>query len=148
MKYTRAQQKKNRLKWIKALRSQEYKQGRGSLRQNKPGDLYTFCCLGVACDLFRKEHPENSGWKADGYFFDKDTYMGSSTSLSDSVQKWLGLKHFDGRYFTTKGKNSLIHLNDHSKLSFKSIANTIEREPKGLIDDIKSTTKKKSTKVD
>lgn len=36
-------------KWIAALRSGTYKQGMGQL---KNGDAY--CCLGVACDLYRK----------------------------------------------------------------------------------------------
>lgn len=43
----------NAKKWVAALRSGEYSQGRGRLRK---GD--TFCCLGVACDLYAKEHPE------------------------------------------------------------------------------------------
>ena len=37
-------------KWIAALRSGEYKQGKGYLRK---GDR--FCCLGVLCDLYRQE---------------------------------------------------------------------------------------------
>lgn len=37
-------------KWITALRSGEYRQGRGSLREH---DAY--CCLGVLCDLHAKE---------------------------------------------------------------------------------------------
>ena len=32
--------------WVQALRSGEYKQGRGQLKQGA-----TFCCLGVLCDL-------------------------------------------------------------------------------------------------
>lgn len=35
-------------RWLEALESGEYKQGRGSLHPK--GD--TFCCLGVLCDLF------------------------------------------------------------------------------------------------
>jgi hypothetical protein len=40
-------------KWVAALRSGEYKQGRHFLR--KIDD--TFCCLGVLCDLVAKEDP-------------------------------------------------------------------------------------------
>ena len=43
MKYN----KKDIRKWIKALRSGKYKQGKASL-QSAEG----FCCLGVACDIF------------------------------------------------------------------------------------------------
>lgn len=40
-------------RWVAALRSGEYKQGRKELRR---GDEH--CCLGVLCDLFARE----SGW--------------------------------------------------------------------------------------
>jgi hypothetical protein len=38
-------------KWVEALRSGRYKQGRGVLRSSDD----EFCCLGVACDLFGEE---------------------------------------------------------------------------------------------
>jgi hypothetical protein len=41
--------------WIKALRSEEYKQGQECL--HNPSDN-TFCCLGVLCDLYVKDHPD------------------------------------------------------------------------------------------
>lgn len=37
-------------KWVKALRSGKYRQGRGSLQVND-----AFCCLGVLCDLAVKD---------------------------------------------------------------------------------------------
>lgn len=40
-------------KWVKALRSGEYSQGRDCLRN----DENKYCCLGVLCDLV-----DNSGW--------------------------------------------------------------------------------------
>lgn len=39
------------LKWAAALRSGEFKQGRGRLRTSDGGH----CCLGVACELYRRE---------------------------------------------------------------------------------------------
>lgn len=36
-------------KWVEALRSGKYKQGKKSLR-SREGDKY--CCLGVLCDLY------------------------------------------------------------------------------------------------
>jgi hypothetical protein len=38
-------------KWIEALRSGRFKQGRGSLRDAHDNH----CCLGVACELFRED---------------------------------------------------------------------------------------------
>ncbi len=35
-------------RWVEALRSGKYVQGRGGLRDNKNN---TYCCLGVLCDL-------------------------------------------------------------------------------------------------
>lgn len=37
-------------KWVAALRSGDYKQGRNSLKQGK-GDKATYCCLGVLCEI-------------------------------------------------------------------------------------------------
>lgn len=47
--------------WVKALRSGKYRQGRGQLRG--PADYY--CCLGVLCDLYRKEHRDQLEWLPD-----------------------------------------------------------------------------------
>jgi len=41
--------------WVEALRSEEYKQGQECL--HNPSDN-TFCCLGVLCDLYVKDHPD------------------------------------------------------------------------------------------
>ncbi len=38
-------------KWVEALKSGEYKKGYGALRDHTD----RFCCLGVLCDLYRKE---------------------------------------------------------------------------------------------
>ena len=40
--------------WVKALRSGKYKQTTTKLR-----DTFGFCCLGVACDLFKEKHQKN-----------------------------------------------------------------------------------------
>lgn len=55
--YTPEQIAANRANWLTALRSGKYKQGQSSLRN---GD--SFCCLGVACDLF-----DATGWVGNGY---------------------------------------------------------------------------------
>ena len=40
-------------KWVEALRSGEYKQGRGYLKVTENGEA-RYCCLGVACELLRE----------------------------------------------------------------------------------------------
>lgn len=103
--------------WVKALRSGEYKQTTGELRN---GD--EFCCLGVACDLYSKEYGD--GWSESGYF------LGEYGNLPYEVRHWLGvvdsnpsLKHSDGL-----GATTLIGLNDDCGFSFKQIADEIEND--------------------
>jgi hypothetical protein len=49
--------KKLKAKWIKALRSGEYKQGKGVLRSGTGKDA-SYCCLGVLCDVAGKRVQE------------------------------------------------------------------------------------------
>ncbi len=119
---------KNARKWVKALRSGEYTQGRKKLRR---GD--TFCCLGVACDLYSKEHPK-AKWEG-------NRFLGEVDFLPEVVRKWLGLKNNRGVIpFRVYG---LTDLNDGVKAdgsdssgvkphSFKEIAKLISSKPKGL----------------
>lgn len=122
-KWTKAQQRAHRRKWVKALRSGKYEQGRGLLKDSQGA----FCCLGVACDI--------SGlgeWYAGNYYKTE-----SGTSLKDlpnDVREWLGLRGSYGTY----GSNSLVNRNDtpsRGHLTFKGIASLIEREPKGLVEE-------------
>lgn len=50
------EQIEHRREWAAALRSGEYKQTRGRLVQADESGL-SFCCLGVACDVFRQAEP-------------------------------------------------------------------------------------------
>ena len=78
-------------KWIGALRSGEYEQGNDKLRT-----VSGYCCLGVLCDLYAKEH--NTKWNFNGnaetnlqpgdYWY----YEGESEYLPESVMDWAGVK--------------------------------------------------------
>lgn len=52
-----------RQKWVEALESGMYKQGSGYLKMDNPykpeGEQVTYCCLGVACELFNQLEPDN-----------------------------------------------------------------------------------------
>ncbi len=65
-------------RWVAALRSGEYRQARGMLRD---GDA--FCCLGVLCDLHAKE--SGGEWDNDG------EYHGADEILPADVVGWAGL---------------------------------------------------------
>ncbi len=114
---------KNAKKWVKALLSGKYKQADGQLRD---GDK--FCCLGVACDLYAKEHS--------GYIWEGEQFEGEDTQLPPIVQSWLGLNTPAGGM--DKNSVSLISYNDGQeeenikKHTFKQIAKIIVKEPDGL----------------
>ena len=42
-------------KWVKALKSGDYEQGKERLMSKRGGDTAKFCCLGVLCSLVNKE---------------------------------------------------------------------------------------------
>lgn len=74
-------------KWVMALRSGQYQQGKHMLRSSK--DLY--CCLGVACDVYRLE-TGNGVWamSSHDYAF-KLGQVELTLQLPSTVAKWLGL---------------------------------------------------------
>lgn len=94
--------------WLTALRSGDYQQGQGYLRQ---GDQY--CCLGVLCDLYGKAvGPE---WEDSGEVY---SMFHCDTVLPLKVQVWAGIP----------GKPNpldLAALND-SGATFEELANIIE----------------------
>ena len=101
----------NRKKWVEALRSGEYEQGTGQLRND---DCY--CCLGVAHDLFGNS---------------SDLAMPGDSSLKrSSARDALGLSASDG--FIGGDLTGLIQLNDIAKKTFNEIADIIESNPDGL----------------
>lgn len=104
-------------KWLAALRSGEYMQGRRKLRH-----AGRFCCLGVLCNLHAQAHPEIAAKEVLA-----SMYLGESDLLPDEVRAWAGL---DDRYGNLDvGNDSLIDLNDGSgcrQHSFSEIADVIE----------------------
>ena len=123
--WTKEQQKANRAKLVKALRSGEYEQCRERLH-SKDG---RFSCLGVAVDLAIKEGVV-SDWvmtRHGCYACEKDAYI-----MPDNVRKWLGLKGRFGRYTIDDMMFYLGEDNDYG-VSFSELAEIIESEPKNLI---------------
>lgn len=112
-------------KLIEALRSGDYKQGRLSLRDTDD----KFCCLGVACDVFRKETGVGE-WEKD--FRGGDTYrFNASGSISGvglprRVQEYFGFKNLEG--WIEHKSISLMYMNDWERLTFEEIANILEEE--------------------
>lgn len=123
----------NAQKWVNALRSGKYEQGKSYLRA-KNGNKEQFCCLGVACEIFREEI--GGSWKPNGggtmAFVPSNTriFHGQMIDavLPHPVMQWFKLRLYDGMF----GRTSLAELNDQENYTFNQIADVIESEPEGL----------------
>ena len=138
--WTPEEQAEHRKTWVAALRSGQYNQAQGQLRN---GDSY--CCLGVACEL--------SGlgeWDGDQTL---PTYVANSSYshsvLPEPIKRYYGLHNDSGSYkhivpvddddydHDLKPEenwyyDSLTELNDGGK-TFAEIADIIETAPPGLL---------------
>jgi len=113
-------------KWVKALRSGEYKKTEGALRNDEG-----FCCLGVLCNLHAQAHPKIAREQSQPRF-----YLGESAILPLEVRDWAMMDNGEGSVaddLTISGNvyESLVDAND-SGVSFKKIANWIEKNYKEL----------------
>ena len=115
-----------RAKLVGALRSEEYKQTSGALR-----DADGYCCLGVACDLYRKtEDPERDWVLVDAKsVIDQDKldehweFLNTNDLLPQEVMEWLGFATRKGDLHD--GRSALSTLNDQGE-GFEYIADVIE----------------------
>lgn len=119
-------------KWIAALRSGEYKQGNSVLKREDD-----FCCLGVLCDLHRKE--TNSGkWAhktpTGSLMYECSEHDSSYVALPVNVVDWANGSNFkDWEYLDSSGsfgknllsRSLLSALNDNGT-KFEEIAEIIE----------------------
>lgn len=99
-------------KWVIALRSGEYQQGKESLHPDGK-----FCCLGVACDLFLKA--KKMTWEQNDFYIEKNL-----NDLPISVVHWFGLP--DGNPLVSPTITAVM-ANDDRQWSFKKIATSIEK---------------------
>lgn len=95
-------------KWIEALKSKEYKQGKNKLCRVDGGDR-EYCCLGVLCDVYSKEHP-SSVFEPSVVSSDWLTFFGCSNTLPDEVRIWSGMATATGDYL--QHTNNLVRMND------------------------------------
>jgi len=100
-------------KWLSALRSGDYQQTKNYLHTDNG-----FCCLGVLCDLYGKEH--NVEWELadDGNNYEFQDYP---SFLPLPVVEWAGVES----YCPSIPGTSLVTLNDMGS-TFNEIADWIE----------------------
>jgi len=97
--------KRIKQKWIKALRSGKYKQGRGHLHYD---DKY--CCLGVLTELYIREH-NGEKWEKmlGGNLF---CFKAEECNLPEVVSDWAGLEEKDPLIVINDEKDILETVND------------------------------------
>jgi hypothetical protein len=103
-------------RWIEALRSGKFKQGRKVLMTE--GNRPMFCCLGVLCELYREE--KGGEWSTD-----RDgcrTFLDERCILPFPVMDWAELTNQSPRV----GEYGLADLNDEGT-PFREIAKLIKR---------------------
>lgn len=104
-------------KWVAALRSSNYTQGRFSLKDKDN----RFCCLGVLCDISGEGYWEFGG--ENRIFYRSKDGLRYTYEPPVSLQQKLGVEADD--------IIKLISMNDginHTRKTFKEIADHIEKE--------------------
>lgn len=113
----------NQEKWLAALESGEWKQGRGKLRSD---DDNRFCCLGVGADVAKLEWVKT----AHGHF----AVLGEIGQAPQTLQDWLGLRDSLG---SAVGLDiCLTEMNDNGK-SFKKIAKFVRGNAEAVFKESK-----------
>lgn len=144
--------------WVQALRSGEYRQGRGKLTRVEEDGSESFCCLGVLCDVAIK-----MGAPFERVTVDVTNEFGQSVAdnvvyqpvgnpvgrsgavLPEKLVEWTGMTETEalGTYYPDDyvnpnlgGRDSLAELNDGNEVrepwTFEQIADLIEREIEGV----------------
>lgn len=125
-------------KWVRALRSGKYKQGRNALKYKSERGVVRHCCLGVLCELYQKDHkrrlftgkivesksnPDLPKGAVGIHFAEEDG------QLPEAVRKWAGMESIDGSLLLSVDDYgyypSLAEMNDDG-YNFKRIADVIE----------------------
>ena len=118
-------------RWVAALRSGEYKQGKGWLRRVSSEGASEYCCLGVLCDISKIQRWETS----DSVFSYGEERPGivATNMLPKKVVSYAGMNSYDGE---REGfERELWNLNDGiggRRYSFQEIADIIEKEWESL----------------
>lgn len=108
--------------WMDALRSGEYPQTHGKLRDDNG-----FCCLGVLVDLFLKENKKE--WIEDEFgYMVSDIYGPEDETLPHRVMEWAGLSNSNPDVILSEQTMQIYELNDIEELNFTSIADIIESQ--------------------
>lgn len=115
-----------RTKWVEALRSGKFTQGKGRL-QREDG---SYCCLGVACEIY-SQLTKNGEWT---YFLGipsinpvfRSGNEHANAYLPETVRKWLGLFDRTGKLVNLETTNDSLAKRNDLGTTFEEIATMIE----------------------
>ena len=126
--------------WVEALTSGTYQQGQGKLHATDIKGECMYCCLGVLCDLYMQQNPDELDVKVVTRKSDAfpqhfqmlsigddslTVYDNESVVLPLRVREWAGMSDPLGRFTdSSHGQDSLAELNDHG-MSFAKLADVI-----------------------
>lgn len=125
-------------KWVKALLSKKYKQGKGALKIKTKAGAVRHCCLGVLCELYQQDRRRNKKPRlktkdrpAAEVLEDTSkrghvvVFGNESALLPKIVQRWAGMHSDDGVFPGPEMMESLAAMNDDGE-NFAAIADAIE----------------------
>lgn len=112
--------RENATKWVAALRSGDYEQGRSALNYNG-----RYCCLGVACEVAIEA---GVAVRRQEFWNGEVRYDNENSALPRRVREWLSAEADD----PLLNGHAAIHRNDPLGQSFEEIAQAIEVEA-GLV---------------
>jgi len=109
-------------KWVGALRSGEYKQGRDYLHR----DDGSMCCLGVLCEIHKKENNQKWNLSEKEHCF---YYLDRETLPPKEVADWADLPMLENGPIVQIGdrKSAIAILNDDG-VTFEELADAIEEQ--------------------
>lgn len=114
-------------RWTTALRSGEYEQGRGALATGRFAGGWSYCCLGVLCEIAVADgviQADETGNNMKAY-----GYGNNRTYPPDAVRAWAGLpitpRNWAGSAEAGSAERILARKND-SGSTFEEIAQWIE----------------------
>lgn len=104
-------------RWIKALRSGEYKQGMGGLRNTED----EFCCLGVLCDVVKSDLGLKWDLIKDSGYYNISSY---NECLPGIISNYTNISN----YGELPNGDELTGYNDDRGYTFEQLADIIEKE--------------------
>jgi hypothetical protein len=118
----------NQEKWLEALESEKYTQGRSSLKTQDKDNSPKYCCLGVGCEIFDVERHDQLR-NGDFPFGGDRTTCYAPVELKEILALYGDQGDSDFYREQPNKFRSLISYNDYEKKTFKEIAKIVRDNP-------------------